>query len=112
MGSTSTSAGRALLLRAPLDENGAIDGSAIGLDPTLATVRRFWGSEPDRFGHIERADGHWMLRWSDNREASPLAIPVSARIQLGSQVDINEPDGTTKAFRVTSINSVARPPTT
>ena len=102
------SPGRAYLLRVPLDEDGLIDDATLARTPSRATARRFWASEPDQFGHVERADGHWVLRCRGTQGESLFRIPVRP-ILLDGQVIVEEPNGTSNPFRVASIRANGAP---
>ena len=94
---------RAYLLRVPLDENGEIDGAMLARSPSRATARRFWSSEPDQFGHIERSDGHWLLRCQGDRGEALFRMPALP-LRLHGHITVEEPDGTSSSFRVASIS--------
>lgn len=99
------SASRALLLRAPLDELGQIDVQAIARNPGQATVRRFWPSERDESGQLERVDGSWVFRprgMKGNQEYRLAAGPF----QADAQIIVSQPDGTELPFRVVSIEGL------
>lgn len=96
---------RAYLLRVPLDENGFIDGVTLAQSPSRATAHRFWSSEPDQFGDVERADGHWILRCSCQAGEFQFRMPVQP-LRLDEEINIEEPDGTTNPFRVASIRCI------
>ena len=55
------SAGRAYLLRLPLDERGLIDERLIVQFPQRATVRRHWPNEPERNGYLVRKPHGWSF---------------------------------------------------
>lgn len=94
-------ASRAYILRLPLREDETIDEEALKREPSKATVRRFWASEPDRFGHIASRDGDFGFEWHgcSNHPASRLAVPF----KLNDTVSVQEPDGEHLSFRVTDI---------
>ena len=102
----SGSAGRAYLIRLPLDSAGAIDESALVKQPAQATVRRFWPSEADRTGQVERAERGWLLRCNGGANRETLSILEPDPLVLGQQVMITEPDGTRLPFRVASIRKL------
>lgn len=101
------SAGRAYLLRLPIDDSGRLDAAALNAHPEDATVRRFWPSEPDRAGHIERTPLGWELRWTGERGAKVLSRIEEQRFQLGGQVFVTEDDGHRLPFRVTDLTRLA-----
>ena len=95
------SAGRAYLLRLPLDAEGAIDEAAMRVAPERATMRRFWPNEPDRRGHVRRSGDHWALV-SDaaERNASVISEIAPGAIREGALVEVRERGGETLPFRV------------
>lgn len=102
------SASRAFLLRLPLREDGSIDGGAINLNASQATVRRFWASEPDSLGKIVRSDGEWSLHFgSDN--AAGFRMP-DEKLVVDQAISIQGPDGAALPFRVISIAPLGRLP--
>ena len=103
------SASRAFLPRAPLDELGRIDAQAIARNPGQATVRRFWPSERDESGQLERADGAWVFRprgMNGNQEYRLAAGPF----QADAQIIVSQSDGTELPFRVVSIEGLSARP--
>ncbi|WP_395623511.1 hypothetical protein [Sphingomonas daechungensis] len=104
-GSSRASASKAYLLRVPLDVDGRIDAEAIASNPARATVARFWASEPDMHGRVERENGHWRLRWLD--KAGQLARIPAVPLRLNERVSIEGPGGS-EAFSVASINDSGR----
>lgn len=106
------SASRAYLIRVPLDGRGSIDAAAFMQDPAQATVRRFWAAEPDRYGHLELSDGHWVLRMDRGDGTIDRLGPEP--FQLHDQITIEDASGAVLPFRVTSIwdqkfPAIARP---
>lgn len=99
------SAGRAFLLNVPIDESGHIDRVAIERNPTQATVRRFWASEPDSFGTIEPSENNWTLRCGHGNSHEARFLLDAAPLNLNSQVNVLSPDGTPLPFRVASVRS-------
>ena len=103
-----SSPSRAFLIRVPLDDLGVIDAAELARDPTRATVLRTWSSEPDQFGHIERADGHWLFRCPRKRGEDVYrmsAVPLG----LHDQVTVEDPSGATYPFTIASIGGTNRP---
>jgi hypothetical protein len=100
------SATRAYLLRLPLDEQGFVDGETLRRKPQQATVRRFWPSEPDQHGHVERADGGWIFRCQQGPSGEAITRFGSQALLPDEQVLLEEPDGTRLTFRVASIGTV------
>lgn len=103
------SSGRSFLLQVPLDLHSEIDGSAIKRHPEHATVRRFWSSDPDEFGRVVPADGHWLLRCERKRRNVVFRLRLEA-LQLGNEVTIEEPDGTIRGFLVASVKQLDTAP--
>jgi hypothetical protein len=99
------SASRAYLLRVPLDDQGMIDEAALAERNSLATARRFWSSEADQFGHVERTDGHWLIRCitSAGETISRMAVQP---LRPDGEVLIEGPDGASNLFRVVSIHTI------
>ena len=96
------SAGRTYILRVPLSEDGLIVADRLARNPARATARRFWTPEPDQFGRIEHADGHWLFRCRGQHGESLFRMSALP-IRLEQEVLIEEPDGSTNPFRVASI---------
>lgn len=103
----SGSAGRAYLIRLPLDAAGAVDQCALDERPAQATVRRFWPSEPDQCGRVERGETGWVLRCDGGRSPDRVALLESDVLEPGRKVTITQPDGTRLPFRVASIRHLA-----
>lgn len=95
------SAGRAYLLRLPLDAEGAIDETAMRVAPERATMRRFWPNEPDCRGHIRRSGDRWALV-SDAAEKNGSVVSEIAPgpIREGALLNLRERGGETLPFRV------------
>jgi len=108
MSSTKGSPSRAFLIRVPLDDCGVIDAAELARDPTRATVLRTWSSEPDQFGHIERADGHWLFRCPRKRGEDIYRMPA-VPLGLHDQVTLEDPTGRTYPFTIASIGGTNRP---
>lgn len=97
------SAGRAFLLRLPLDEDGSIDEAEVAHFPSRATVRRFWASEPDSSGRIVRCPGGWDCRCGQRgNEGLAFRLP-SQPLRLGEQVIMTDPCGCELPFRIANI---------
>jgi hypothetical protein len=102
---------RAYLLRVPVTDEGFIDERALAREPGRATARRFWSTDPDQFGHIERLNGSWALRW--NSPASKCwSLLESGHLRVDGFVEVREPDGTSNSFRVASMRSFGAPKST
>ncbi|MFL6722137.1 MAG: hypothetical protein ACJ8FT_10105 [Sphingomonas sp.] len=95
------SVSRAYLIRLPLGDDDRVDEAAYLEDPTKATVRRHWSSEPDISGSLSWEDGAWIIRCS--------ALPDrwleldGKPIRLGQRIEIITDSGTTLPFRVATI---------
>lgn len=97
------SAGRAYLLRLPIDDNGMLDAAGLHNRPEHATVRRFWPSEPDPSGHIERTASRWRMRCDGEANQEAVSLIKERPIQLGRQVIVTEADGRRLPFRGTAM---------
>lgn len=97
------STGRAFLLNVPIDNCGCIDRDAVERDPTRATVRRFWASEPDSFGNVEAFDGGWTLRCTQGAGHEETFLLDRTPLRLDTQVKVQTPTGMQLPFRVASI---------
>ena len=102
LSSTKASPSRAFLIRVPLDDCGVIDAAELARDPTRATVLRTWSSEPDQFGHIERADGHWLFRCPRKQGEDVYRMPA-VPLGMHAQVTLEDPSGTPYPFTIASI---------
>lgn len=98
------SASRAYILRVPLNDEGLIDAELIARTPSHATASRFWSSEPELFGRIERSDGQWVMRCRGQHDDTVFRMPALA-LRLNNEITIEEPDGSSNPFRVASIKS-------
>ena len=107
LSSTKGTPSRAFLIRVPLDDSGAIDAAEFARNPTRATVIRTWSSEPDQFGHIERADGHWVFRLPRKLGEDLYRMPVTS-LCLHGLVTVEEPGGALRPFTVASIGGTNR----
>lgn len=102
------SAGRAYLLRLPLDAHGSIDEKAILLAPERATMRRFWPNEPDCGGHVRRDGDHWALVSDANgKSASIISEFAPGAIHEGGLLRIRERSGEALPFRVAKMRPLA-----
>lgn len=101
------SAGRAYLIRLPLDDSGLVDDAALSASPSEATVRRFWPSEADRDGLIERSGNGLAMRFNGRGRDPALALLEPGPLLLGAEVTITEPDGSRLPFRVASVRKLA-----
>lgn len=104
-GFPSGSVSRGYFIRVPLTENGSIDEVSLARSPGKATVRRFWSTEPDESGRIERIKDMWALRCHGERVLS-IRRPL---FEVGKEVAVIGSDGTALPFRVASIRHVGKP---
>ncbi len=100
------SAGRALLLRLPLHDDGSIDEVEVAHRPSRASVRRFWGSEPDAWGRIIRCRCGWECRCGRPGDETLLFHLPSQPLRLGEQVIMTDPDGRELPFRVSYMTKL------
>lgn len=95
------SVGRAYLIRLPLDGDDAIDESELLANPSKATVRRHWSTDPDQHGKIVRSGFDWAMRCDDKPER--LLRLSGIPLRLGQRVSIVEPNGAVLPFNVASV---------
>jgi hypothetical protein len=98
------SVSRSFLLRLPVQQDGSIDQAEIARHPALATVRRFWASEPDRVGRIAHVNG--SLAFSYGLDGSAACTLASLRIRVGEQVLVGIPEEGELPFRVVSMKAL------
>ena len=98
------SVSRAFLLRLPVQQDGSIDEAEIARHPALATVRRFWASEPDRVGRISHANG--SLAFSYGLDGRPACTLPSRSMRVGEQVLVGTHDYGELPFRVVSMKAL------
>lgn len=105
------SAGRAFLLHVPVNAQGFIDSAALHKSPTQAIVRRFWPSEPDQVGRIERANEDWAFCCRAGKAGETMFRLDDGPLLLGQIVMIHGPDGVRLPFRVVCarVGSTATP---
>ena len=95
------SVSRGYLIRLPLNDSDVVDPADFDLSPHLATVRRYWSTEPDEAGLVIRAGDGWVLRCNGKPDR---LLEVNGRpFRLGQQVAVVDPDGATLPFRIASI---------
>ena len=95
------SASRAYMLRVPLDAAGLIDDAELGRHPNMATVRRFWPSEPDETGYLIRSGRGWSFSYAIGEEDDEKLYHLETHpLLVGEYVTLTEPDGTRVPFRV------------
>jgi hypothetical protein len=97
------SASRAYVLRLPLNEDALIDGIALAQNPGLATVRRFWPSEPDERGYIVRKGRGWAFSYAMGEDDDEDVFHLQSHpLRVGEYVTITEHNGQQYPFRVVS----------
>ena len=106
------SVGRSLLIRLPLSGEGSIETSMLRSQPTRATVRRYWASEPDMTGHLIQTPQGFAIRYETNaamgaehpEESGTGREPVIAfgtePISVGDEIVLTEADGRQVRLRV------------
>jgi hypothetical protein len=102
----SGSPGRSYLIRLPLDESGTIDGAAMSGRSIQATVRRFWPSEPDRSGVVERGDSGWAFRWNGCANEETVSMLDLRPLRLGGEIIVTQADGRRLPFRVACMRQL------
>jgi len=97
---------------APLDAQGHICASSWKADRDHCRVRRFWGHDAERIGHIVHKPGGTGGIWAfhyDIRGAGPQTHDESGfhfeshAFKPGEYVSIKESDGDMRTFRVVSV---------
>lgn len=100
------SAGRAYLLRLPLDEQGFVIDDQFSMQPELATVRRYWANEPDRNGYLVRKPGGWAFSYAPGDEDDEALFHLETHpIKAGEYLTVTEPDGRKLPFRIASCDT-------
>jgi hypothetical protein len=100
------SAGRAYLLRLPLDERGLIDEGQVVQHPERATVRRHWPNEPDRNGYLVRKPNGWAFAYAQGDPGDGDEFQLEADpLQIGKCVTIIEANGARLPFKVAYCGS-------
>ena len=98
------SASRTYLLRLPLDEDSLIDERMLEHAPALATVHRYWPSEPDMFGYVIRTPQGWAISYEPGDDAGETVFPLETHpMREGDYIILSEPDGRPLQFRVASV---------
>lgn len=83
------SVARSFLVRLPFSSDGAIDLSELAHNPRRATVRRYWSSEPDQWGHATAESGRIVLRLGRR----PQILSFECRIEVGGRAWIEGDEG-------------------
>ena len=95
------SVSRGYLIRLPLNDSDVVDPAGFDLSPHLATVRRYWSTEPDEAGLVIRTRAGWAFRCNGKPDR---LLEVNGRpIRLGQQVAVVDPDGAALPFTIASI---------
>ena len=97
------SAGRAYLVRLPLDGNSAVDRAALQAHPARATVRRFWPCEPDRRGKVVPANDGWAFQFGGVCGCDSCPRMAATCFCIGEIVTVTEADGMRLPFRVANL---------
>jgi len=101
------SAGRAYLLRLPLDDDGLIDAPALQRSPALATVHRYWPNEPDMSGYVIRTPRGWAFSYEIGEEDDEAVFHLETHpIRIGEYITLTEPDGRQLPFKVADLRGV------
>lgn len=101
------SAGRAYLIRLPLDENDLIDEAALQSSPARATVHRFWPNEPDLSGYVIRTPAGWALSYEIGENDDEAVFHLESHpIRIGEYLTLTEPDGQRLPFRVADLKQL------
>lgn len=95
------SVSRAFLVQVPLDDFDVVDTVALAGNPSRATVRRHWSTEPDECGRLIPAGSNLAVRCpgKPDRVLQFDGTPM----RLGQQVSVIDPDGKVLPLRVSSI---------
>ena len=95
------SVSRAYLIRLPLDDEDVVDRAAMKKNPSRATARRHWATEPDQRGVMVSVGRHWAMhsQGKPDRIMQLDGMPV----RLGQQVSVVESDGSVLPFKITSV---------
>ena len=95
------SACRAYMLCLPLDADGVMDEAALALQPLMATARRFWPNEADRFGHVVRQEDGWAISFEPGKIDNGGLVHLESRpVRPGGCLALRTPDGQVDPFRV------------
>jgi hypothetical protein len=98
------SAGRAYLLRAPMNDDGEIDGTVLEQEPGRAIVRRHWANEADKIGYLVRTPSGVAIRYESDQNVAPGLFPIGCTsIKVGQQVVLTDLDGRELPFRVANL---------
>lgn len=95
------SVSRGYLIRLPIGDTDLVDETAFEQNPDRATAQRFWSTEPDEAGFVQRSDGGWTIRCNGTMARQ---LQLDGRpIRLGQQVPVADADGDVLPFRIASI---------
>lgn len=99
---------RCYLLYLPLEAGGFIDEEKVRTSPRLATVRRFWPSQPDMRGYVHKMPDGWAFSYETRDAVDETVFHLDTHpIQVGECITLTEPDGERLPFRVTNVQSLA-----
>jgi hypothetical protein len=95
------SVSRAYLVRLPLNDHDHVDEDALAQNPSKATVRRHWSTEPDQAGLMIQCGADWGMRGANMPER--VLQLNGTPVRLGQQVSVREPDGSVLPFKIASV---------
>jgi len=92
---------------APLDERGKIDAALWRKDRKTCRVKRFWGREPEEYGHLIRKPGgswafHYDIHGDEDDDETGYRFGDHAFVP-GEYVSIREHDDSLRTFRIVSV---------
>ncbi len=93
-------------LAAPLTADGRLDLDAWPAVRDACRVRRFWGAEPERFGHLRHTRHRaWAFSYVPGEDDDePLYRLDHHRLVPGDYVTVSEPGGEAHTFKVVSVS--------
>ncbi|GAB4178832.1 MAG: hypothetical protein OHK0024_17040 [Thalassobaculales bacterium] len=91
--------------KAPLDDEGHLDGEGWKQFRQLCTVRRFWGGGTDEVGLLVRLPGgRWVFSYAPGDEDDEAIFRFDRhRFVPGEYVSITEHDGDQRTFKVVAV---------
>ena len=72
----------------------------------LATVRRFWPSEPDLAGYVIPSPAGWVLAYDRVVSGKGSGKLEGDALRLGDCVTMTEPDGRRLPFKVAALETL------
>jgi len=98
---------RCYLLYLPLEASGLIDEEKVRASPRLATVRRFWPSQPDMRGYVRKMQDGWAFSYETWDTGDECVFHLDTHpLRVGECITLTEPDGERLPFRVTNVQSL------